>query len=85
MELIKPNKTTKAAVGHPLVYSLVTALVCAAIAAGGGASSGAASSIFGGIGAFVVIFLLSYWLWRPTGPGGRWYQRRTSGDRATAK
>lgn len=67
-----PNNSTRAAVAHPVAYAFVMATAAAGLGAAGGMSSGPLSAVIGAVGAFLIVLMVTLFLWRSGGPGRRW-------------
>jgi predicted permease len=80
----KPNRVTEFAVGHPLLYSFVTAILVALLALGTLSSVGKTAVLLGAVIGGLGMFLLNIILWRDGGAGARWY-RRSTGVRSEAE
>jgi hypothetical protein len=74
--LIKPNRTTERAVGHPISYAATSALAMVAMAILALRSISAIVALVGAGVTGVGMFCLNLYLWREGGPGRRWAERR---------
>lgn len=76
--MLKPNKLTVFAANHPVAYSAFTVGWFALLVIGSLHTFGYEVVLIVTIVGGVLLFALNLYLWHGSGPGRRWYQRKTA-------
>lgn len=75
----KASKTAAVAIAHPLRFALQSGAAAALAAFVAFVFPfGLGSGTLVAAGAFLVVFVVNVWMWRPGGPAARWYERARS-------